>query len=57
MFLTLLQAEKAEKKKLIIVSVSPQSIASLAAKYKLTMEQAMMKLTGFLKDLGNEQIT
>ncbi|XP_077980347.1 cytosolic Fe-S cluster assembly factor narfl-like [Glandiceps talaboti] len=40
-----------EKQKLVVVSVSPQSRASLAAKYKLSIQDAAEKLTGFLKKL------
>ena len=49
-----IQTGESEKKKLIVVSVSQQSVASLAAKYKLSMEQTFLRLTGFMKDLGEE---
>ncbi|XP_072044244.1 cytosolic Fe-S cluster assembly factor narfl-like [Amphiura filiformis] len=52
----LVDTGQSDKKKLIIVSVSPQSTASLAAKYKLTMEQSMLRLSGFLKDLGVDHV-
>jgi iron only hydrogenase large subunit-like protein len=38
--------------KAVVVSLSPQSRASLAAYYGLTPLQAFKKLTGFLKSLG-----
>ncbi|XP_060116890.1 cytosolic iron-sulfur assembly component 3 [Heteronotia binoei] len=38
--------------KLVVVSVSPQSRASLAARYKLTPLDTAKKLTGFFKKLG-----
>jgi len=38
--------------KLVIVSVSPQSRASLAAKYKLNSQSAAGKITTFFKQLG-----
>ncbi|KAJ1096091.1 hypothetical protein NDU88_001237 [Pleurodeles waltl] len=40
------------QQKLVVVSVSPQSLASLAARYDLTMEETAKKLTGFLKNIG-----
>lgn len=40
------------KNKAVVVSLSPQSRASLAAYYGLTPLQAFKKLTGFLKSLG-----
>lgn len=38
--------------KAVVVSLSPQSRASLAAYYGLSPLQAFKKLTGFLKSLG-----
>ncbi|XP_044308547.1 cytosolic iron-sulfur assembly component 3 [Varanus komodoensis] len=40
------------QKKLVVVSVSPQSRASLAARFKLTPLDTAKKLTAFLKGLG-----
>jgi hypothetical protein len=37
---------------IFVASVSPQSTASLAARYGVTMETAANKLAGFLKQLG-----
>ncbi|KAH3823588.1 hypothetical protein DPMN_125396 [Dreissena polymorpha] len=41
-----------ESFKLVVVSVSPQALASLAAKYSLSMADANRKLVGFFKKLG-----
>ncbi|XP_022251204.1 cytosolic Fe-S cluster assembly factor narfl-like isoform X2 [Limulus polyphemus] len=41
-----------EKQKIVVVSISPQARASLAAKYKLTTPEAAKKLTGFFKSIG-----
>ncbi|XP_070579803.1 cytosolic Fe-S cluster assembly factor narfl-like [Ptychodera flava] len=49
---TMCQNGTPEKQKLIIVSVSPQARASLAAKYKLSIQDTAEKLTGFFKRLG-----
>ncbi|XP_063790938.1 cytosolic iron-sulfur assembly component 3 [Pseudophryne corroboree] len=38
--------------KLVVVSVSPQSRASLAAKYNLNIQETAQKLTAFFKQLG-----
>lgn len=38
--------------RLAVVSLSPQSTASVAARYGVTMDQAARRLTGFLKRLG-----
>ena len=38
--------------KLVVVSISPQSRASVAAKYNITIKEAAMKLTRFFKNLG-----
>ncbi|XP_069503381.1 cytosolic iron-sulfur assembly component 3 isoform X1 [Ambystoma mexicanum] len=40
------------QQKLVVVSVSPQSRASLAAQNNLSIEEAAKKLTGFLKSIG-----
>ncbi|EMP36896.1 Cytosolic Fe-S cluster assembly factor NARFL [Chelonia mydas] len=41
------------QQKLVIVSVSPQSRASLAARFKMTLLETAKKLTAFLKNLGS----
>ncbi|XP_033631147.1 cytosolic Fe-S cluster assembly factor narfl-like [Asterias rubens] len=41
-----------EGKKLIIVSVSPQSRASLAARYHFSIQETAKRLTGYFKSLG-----
>ncbi|XP_033100536.1 cytosolic Fe-S cluster assembly factor narfl-like [Anneissia japonica] len=51
-----LAADGKSKRKLVVVSISPQSRASLAAKYKITSEEAACKLTGFLKKLGVDYV-
>lgn len=38
--------------KLIVVSISPQSRASVAAKFKLSIQETAQKLTKYFKDLG-----
>jgi iron only hydrogenase large subunit-like protein len=38
--------------KLVVVSISPQSRASIAAKFKLGVKETAQKLTRFFKDLG-----
>lgn len=43
--------ENAEPK-VVVVSISPQSIASLAAKFSLQMTECFMKLNTFFKQLG-----
>ncbi|XP_063171106.1 cytosolic iron-sulfur assembly component 3 isoform X1 [Candoia aspera] len=50
----MLNANKASNspKKLVVVSVSPQSRASLAARFKLTPLDTAKKLTAFFKNLG-----
>ncbi|CAM6127308.1 unnamed protein product [Calypogeia fissa] len=50
----LARLEAGDKK--VIVSLSPQSRASLASHYNLTPLQAFKKLTGFLKSLGVEAV-
>lgn len=47
---------KPDGQKLIVVSVSPQSRASVAAKFKLNITETAKKLTAFLKNLGVHQI-
>ncbi|XP_065909503.1 cytosolic Fe-S cluster assembly factor narfl-like [Dysidea avara] len=44
--------KEGKEKKLIVVSLSPQSVASLAAACKLTADEATGKLVKFLKQLG-----
>lgn len=46
------QAAAAHEQKLVVVSVSPQSRASLAARCKLGLLETAQKLTMFLKSLG-----
>ena len=41
-----------ESRKLIVVSVSPQSRASIAAKYRLSAQECAAKLTSYLKRRG-----
>ena len=40
------------EQKLIVVSISPQSRASIAAKFNLGVKETALKLTRFFKDLG-----
>ena len=40
------------ERKLIVVSISPQSRASIAAKFHLEIKETALKLTRFFKDLG-----
>jgi len=44
--------QELSERKLVVVSVSPQARASLAAKYSLTMQEASSKLTAFLQNIG-----
>lgn len=53
--ITLFQAGSTEKK-VVIVSVSPQSRASLAARYDLTSTDAGRRLTAFFKGLGERKV-
>ncbi|XP_072167702.1 cytosolic Fe-S cluster assembly factor narfl-like [Diadema setosum] len=48
----LIENGEPEKQKTVVVSVSPQSRASLAAKYKLSLQDTAAKLTTFLRELG-----
>ena len=48
----LLQAGKMEQQRMVVISVSPQARASLAAKYQLNVVQAARKLTAFFKKCG-----
>lgn len=41
---------------LVVVSLSPQTRASIAAKYKLSIEETALKLTGFFKNLGVDYV-
>ena len=50
LFLSLFQS--GNDAKLVVVSVSPQSRASLSAKYKLTSQETAGKLTSFFKKIG-----
>ncbi len=45
-----------KKDKIIVVSLSPQSRASLAAHYKLTALQTHQKLKTFFKEIGVEYL-
>ncbi|XP_074613137.1 putative cytosolic Fe-S cluster assembly factor v1g210509 [Acropora palmata] len=47
---------KLEDKKVIIVSISPQSRASVAVKFKLGLTETAQKLTKFFKDLGVQHV-
>ncbi|XP_071965340.1 cytosolic Fe-S cluster assembly factor narfl-like isoform X2 [Antedon mediterranea] len=51
-----LTTEEQSQRKLVVVSISPQSRASLAAKYKINSQEAAEKLTGFLKQLGVDYV-
>ena len=57
-FRVLLENSSADSdtKKVVVVSISPQSLASLAAKFSLTMETCLAKLTTFLKDIGCDNV-
>ncbi|XP_068741892.1 probable cytosolic Fe-S cluster assembly factor v1g210509 [Montipora capricornis] len=48
----LTEGGSSEGQKVIIVSISPQSRASVAAKFKLGVTETAQKLTKFFKDLG-----
>ncbi|XP_031562291.1 probable cytosolic Fe-S cluster assembly factor v1g210509 [Actinia tenebrosa] len=48
----LLKSGKLQDFKTIVVSISPQSRASIAAKFDLTIDQTAKKLTRFFKQLG-----
>ncbi|VDI31298.1 Hypothetical predicted protein [Mytilus galloprovincialis] len=50
--LRLQETGQAEQQKLVVVSIAPQCRASLAAKYKLSVQETAAKLTGFFKKLG-----
>ncbi|CAG8460917.1 14552_t:CDS:2 [Ambispora leptoticha] len=47
---------RAQDIKTVVVSIAPQSRASIAAKYKLTPLQAAQRITHFLKSLGVDYI-
>ena len=51
-YIFLLQNGNPELTKMIVISVSPQSRASLAAKYNIPVQEAAQKLTRFFKVLG-----
>lgn len=46
----------ADQRRIIVTSVSPQSIASLARRYRLTMRQCQQKVSGYLRSLGVDRI-
>nr|XP_033819391.1 cytosolic iron-sulfur assembly component 3 [Geotrypetes seraphini] len=46
------QAAESDQQKLVVVSVSPQSRASLAARFHLSIVDTAKKLTAFLKKIG-----
>ncbi|XP_059170737.1 cytosolic Fe-S cluster assembly factor narfl-like [Physella acuta] len=46
------KAGESDKQKVVVVSVSPQARASLAAKFKLSAESTARKLTSFFRRLG-----
>ena len=46
------QLGEEKKTRLVVVSVCPQSISSLAVRYKLPAQQAAKKLATFFKQLG-----
>ncbi|KAG8433308.1 hypothetical protein GDO86_017552 [Hymenochirus boettgeri] len=46
------KTEAPSEHKLVVVSVSPQSRASLAARFNLSIQETAQKLTSFLKQLG-----
>ncbi|MEE6497901.1 hypothetical protein FKM82_002924 [Ascaphus truei] len=46
------KAEVPSQQKLVVVSVSPQSRASLAARFNLSIQETAQKLTAFFKQLG-----
>nr|XP_022317443.1 cytosolic Fe-S cluster assembly factor narfl-like isoform X1 [Crassostrea virginica]XP_022317444.1 cytosolic Fe-S cluster assembly factor narfl-like isoform X1 [Crassostrea virginica] len=50
--LRLQQTGEVDKQRVVVVSLSPQSRASLATKYQLSSEEAHQKLSGFFKKLG-----
>ena len=43
-------------KKLVVVTISPQSRASIAAHYKLSIDETSNKLASFFKSLGADYI-
>ena len=49
---TLIRDGRSDEQKLVVVSVSPQSRASIAAKYGLSAKETALKLVTFLKSLG-----
>ncbi|RMX42495.1 hypothetical protein pdam_00020422 [Pocillopora damicornis] len=51
-YIQLSEEGKPDGQKLIVVSVSPQSRASVAAKFRLNITETAKKLTAFLKNLG-----
>ncbi|CAB4383697.1 unnamed protein product [Rhizophagus irregularis] len=47
-----IDGNKLDEKKTVVISIAPQSIASIAAKYDLTPLQVAKRLTYFFKSLG-----
>ena len=41
-----------DKKKIIVVSVSPQALASIALKFSMNMTECLQKLASFFKSIG-----
>ena len=50
------QSRKPDEKLTTIASISPQSLASIAAKLMLSMEECMAKLVTFFKNLGFDYV-
>ncbi|NXO99171.1 NARFL factor, partial [Certhia brachydactyla] len=50
------KAAAAQEQKVVVVSVSPQSRASLAARFKLGLLETAQKLSRFLKSLGVQHV-
>lgn len=50
-----LQTAAPSQQRLVVVSVSPQSRASLAARFQLTPTDTAKKLTAFFKKIGRHQ--
>ncbi|XP_074648375.1 cytosolic Fe-S cluster assembly factor narfl-like [Tubulanus polymorphus] len=46
----------ASERKLVVLSISPQSVASLAAKYNMSSENTARKLTRFFRQLGVDYV-
>ena len=39
-------------KMVVVVSISPQSLASIATRFSLNMNEGLLKITTFFKELG-----